>query len=537
MSNVFLRKYYISLFLMIFFSLPSNIFSSKLKDGDTVSLILYEYGFNQTSFNLSLLNEKRKIYDKIISRLAYFSDLEKDSEILDYYTKYFNRIWIFFADNTSIINSLLAKDYDKYLINILAILIPDNLNYKMPEGEKNNNKDIPVFSISSNFTDQMKNSDIRKAAKDTSFLLYIERKIKFYPENYLLIVSLLFLLIGVGFIVYWKILMKIVRAINILTLHKLLLIVIRGNIFLGIALLVKAISIRGEEVDSEYESSIFIDAILIIIDSIYRTSLWFFILLTSHGWGISAQELGRDDYKFFFKMFFFIYIVICLDQLIDSFIDTIWVFQVSEIKNILFYTYLFVLIIKKIKFNIKFLQRKYYYSLILSPEYIDAILYKIKVLKKLRIMICFYLPLYLTGVVLHKTVFYPYDNPLLELFDYLIVDIIIQIFFLIILRPKELPENYSVDFGQSVEEDTGMIYNYKLPNYSEAFSKEEKISKNLINAVKEKEVEIPIVVIGPNNKNTFNNSFIRSGPDVNDLAENDINKYFNHLNIGYYSSQ
>jgi len=61
------------------------------------------------------------------------------------------------------------------------------------------------------------------------------------------------------------------------------------------------------------------------------------ILLVSIGWTISVQSLRRQDVSFLIKMFLFIYILTCIDQIIDSTGVQLWVFHLSELKNIVFY--------------------------------------------------------------------------------------------------------------------------------------------------------------------------------------------------------
>lgn len=513
--------------LLVFLSLYLVIFCSTLKEGDTVSLVLYEYRFNKTEYNLTLLNKGVDIIDSFQTKMAYMKNNEEDSEIFDYYSKYFNRIWIFFAKDSETVNNLLAKDFNEKDINVIAIIISKNLNYTLP---KNNSREIiPIFEIEENYTDELKSYDIRNNTKEIFFLLKINRLINNYPENYLFFISLSIGLLGIFILIIWKVLIKMTRFVYILNLHKILSILIHLHILLGLVLIIKSLSIRGETMYGEYDSSIFIDAILVVINTIYRTALWFFILLVSHGWGISVQELGREDFKYFFKIFFAIYLIICLDQLIDSLIPMIWLFYVSEIKNLIFYIYMLYLLLYKIRKNLKFLERKYYYAAILSPDYLESLIYKIKLVKKLRLLFIFYLPLYISTLTLHKTIFIKYDNSLLELYDYLSLDIILEALFLFLLRPKKLPDNYNIDYGEANEE-TGLIYNYKLPNYSEAFNNNQKITHYEI--VECQEHNFPIIIIGPNNS-SFNNNFIRNGGDTSFIGNIDINKYFNNLQIGY----
>ena len=72
--------------------------------------------------------------------------------------------------------------------------------------------------------------------------------------------------------------------------------------FVSITLIVKAVDIRGRDPNIEYEDSIYVDTALITLSAIYKTILWFLILMVSLGWKISIQSLRREDLKFFMKM-------------------------------------------------------------------------------------------------------------------------------------------------------------------------------------------------------------------------------------------
>ena len=61
-----------------------------------------------------------------------------DKEIFDLYSPYMNKFWLFLVNSSEVANSLLEKDnYEKDELYINGIIIPESLNYTMPE--KNNN--------------------------------------------------------------------------------------------------------------------------------------------------------------------------------------------------------------------------------------------------------------------------------------------------------------------------------------------------------------------------------------------------------------
>ena len=74
---------------------------------------------------------------------------------------------------------------------------------------------------------------------------------------------------------------------------------------------------------------------------------------------------------------------------------------------------------------------------------------------------------------------------------------------MLLLRPKELPENYNINFGDNIDIDEGNIYKYILPKYSEVNSKICDLTKKEIDLCKKNQT--PIVIIGPTNNVADNN--------------------------------
>ena len=237
------------------------------------------------------------------------------------------------------------------------------------------------------------------------------------------------------------------------------------------------------------------------------------------GWKISLENLSRDDLKFLMKMFLVIYIAMCLDQIIDSASSGIWVFHLSEIKNLIFYIAMIFLMLKKIRKTVFFLERRLYYARALSLEYVEALVYKINLINKFKLMLFSYLGVYLIFIFIHKVLVYGYDTTLLEVYDYSLVDIYLSIYFLYILRPRELPPNFNIDFGNDIEGDIGIVYKAFLPKYNLINEREENTQKELLSC---KGKNIPILVLGPCL------SHIQNGEE-----EYSINNYLNNIEIGF----
>ena len=122
-------------------------------------------------------------------------------------------------------------------------------------------------------------------------------------------------------------------------------------------------------------------------------------------------------------------------------------------------------------------------------------------------------------VISHKTIFTQYDEPKLEMYDYIGLELIFADVFYIIFRPKKLPQFYLINLGDNMEIEEEIIYNYVLPQYSEINIKYKDPSKKEIESCKKK--NLPILVIGPTS----------SEDSIDDM--NSINKYFLELNVGY----
>ena len=297
---------------VILLAIIISINSAKLKDNDELYLIHVEYQFNVTKMKLSILNRNdAEINEYLSSRLAFMNYTNTDDIIFDLYCNYINKYWLFLVNSSDVANKLLLRDdYKKKELYINGIIVPKSLNYKMPK--ENKNKNIPVFIVEDNITDYLYPLDIREMKKLTYFIFETKRAISNYPELYLLLLSIFSLIISISLFIFWKITLNKTRHIYILPLHRYLFGIPFLMNIVSITLIIKSVDIKGQDPYREYESSVYIDTALITINAIYRTLLWFLILLICCGWKISIQEFRREDLKFLMKMFLIIYISMCI---------------------------------------------------------------------------------------------------------------------------------------------------------------------------------------------------------------------------------
>ena len=387
--------------------------------------------------------------------------------------------------------------------------------------EKNNNKKIPIFIAKDNIIEKLQSYDIRYVKKHIYFLFKIKRAISSYPEAYFLILSIFFIFAGFGMNILWKRRTNSLPQVHILTVQKALICIPISIILLSFVFFIKSVDIKGADPNKEYINSIYVDTALVTMEALFRTLLWFFILLLSLGWNISVQSLSDRDTKFLMKMFLIIYILMCLDQLLDSYRVKLWVFHLSEVKNILFCIGMMILLFQRINRSIRFLFKKLYYARILSLDCIDVLFYKIKILKKLYWMLGSYIVVFFLFILLHKTKLYRYDTELLELYNYTVVEIYLSAILLYLFRPRELPLNFNVDIGNDDVDDMGMVYKAFLPKYD---SIDLKFLNNNRNIRPFKGRNFPILVLGPCL------SHIEAEEE-----EVSINNYINNINIGIAS--
>ena len=263
--------------LLLAIIIPIN--SAELKYGDKLCLIQVEYGYNITNFTFEVLNkDDAEINEFLSSRIAYLTGTDSNKDIFELYSPYINKFWLFLAKSTSVVNSLLEKDgYKKKELYINGIIIPESLNYVMPE--KNNNKKIPIFIAKDNIIEKLQSYDIRSVKKHIYFLFKIKRAISSYPEAYFLILSILFIFAGFGMNILWKRRTNSLPQVHILTIQKALICIPISIILLSFVFFIKSVDIKGADPNKEYINSIYVDTALVTMEALFRTLLWFFILL------------------------------------------------------------------------------------------------------------------------------------------------------------------------------------------------------------------------------------------------------------------
>ena len=509
-------------FVILLLSKYINYIISKNPESLTISV--YENSYKKDTYNLTLINPKYVKLIKNPSKLAYITDINtKDSMILDSYTKYYNKIWLFFITDTNQINKVMEQKYGSNSVLITGVIIPKSLDYsEFEEIEK-----FPIFTIGETMNETLINYDIRNNKKNTYFIINFTENLLI---NFLIIFSAIVLVTAIVIGVGWNYLEKKVGPNYVFAYHDKIKYILCAHIFLSLALIFKTISVMRTE---NYELTVAVEISLYLSVSFFRSLLWFLIYLISFGWNICFQDLAMSEQRKIFRLFIFIAIFFFIDDILDKYCGKLWVLNISEIKNMLIFGLLSLLTLRNLNKNLKVLERKYTYALTLLQAYADGINEKLKILRRLKYEISSYLPTYIFLILINKTILSDYDNPIILLYIYLIPDFIFELAFIYLMRPKLVPLYYSVDLGDIFNEEVGNTFICVLPKFDE-FNEEKMVQEMKDNKENNQIENIPVIVLGPEKSKNNNLIVDEDSSEKSDLLDLDINKYFSNIQVGYH---
>ena len=135
----------------------------------------------------------------------------------------------------------------------------------------------------------MEESDFRKNDKISYYSFDLEKPIRRYPETYFLISSLLFTFISCIILMFWNIIYRITKDEYITSIQKYCNMLPYLNLIQSIALLIKCLYIKGKDPYLHYAYMNSIDTIYILINSIEKIIIWYFLL--------SLKYLGNINIK------------------------------------------------------------------------------------------------------------------------------------------------------------------------------------------------------------------------------------------------
>ena len=509
-NNLFFLICYISSFSII--NSIENKTLNKIMPDLQIIFTVYDYGKNRTSYQLTQINDA-DLNEGKSCRLSYLTS--KDLSKIKLYSKYYNKKWIIFTLNYEIV-TFIIKEYEnmkklnKPPFSILGIIYPKYPNETLSE----ENKYIPIYQIDEKYINDFISFDISNQTMNTYFIITQRSIIYEYPIKYLLISSILSLIISIVVLLYLNYQLK--RTRNIFLLQKYLIFLPYINIILSFLIVLECYNMVGQNPNDDNDSSIYLETALFTVNAVFRAVLWILFVLVSAGWIIAKNNFSNHEIKNFIKIFVFIYLMMCIDQIVDSFNSAKTIFKASEIKNLIFYILILIYITFKGFKTINFLKRKLQYSAMFNTlQYVPALKMKISMMKYHTLNAYIFVFLYIFTSLIHKFFFIIYDTQKFETIQYHYLDIIFMIVFLYIFNPTNIPDFFDIDYGDDINEN-GKIYKCKLP-------KIEELNKiNYTNPkIKESEAKlyikenIPVVIINPffgdnNNGNNIDNIICNS---------------------------
>lgn len=509
--------------LLILFSLSSS-------KENIIILKQYEYELNIYKYNLTILNLNIDMYNMKYSLLAYINNTNFDFEnIFSYYTPYYNHFWLFFISDINVFNKIISKykstnDY----MTIYGIIVPKILKNELPKSFPKSSPSI--FFIDNNFTINLEESDFRNHDKIVYYSFDTLMPINHYPEIYILTTSLLIFLISFIVLLFWNIYYRITKDENLTDVQKYCNSLPYLNIISTILLLIKCLYIKGKDPFLHYDYMFSVDTLFISMNSIKKIVLWYFLLMISTGWKIAIQTLSKKIKIFYLKMIIFIFITICSDIAIYNISESSYK-DFGEIKDIGFYVIMSIIILKEIKKTLKLLFKKLHYAETLIPEFIEGLLFKIKIFHQLKNLIISYPIIFIIIFVIHIFLPFKYDTICSKFIDYYFDDIYFLINLLIIFAPQELPPNYDVDFAKDIENDPGKIYKLTIQSNNDGTIEFNPLDKKEIMKIKQK--KLPIIIFGPNLSDDNNLSYNKYNFFINNSNEKEISKLYSTLELGF----
>jgi len=87
--------------------------------------------------------------------------------------------------------------------------------------------------------------------------------------------------------------------------------------------------------DTEFNQStglmkIYVETIIITLNSVLQTLVWFQILIVAYGWQIHRGMFRREELRKLVIIFIILYLLICFDQIIDLVLSGVKIWKVKE---------------------------------------------------------------------------------------------------------------------------------------------------------------------------------------------------------------
>ena len=229
----------------------SIIFFPKTK----IYLNVYEFEMNTTRYLLTQLNKDVEYYEDQFAFIAQIQS-EDNYTMIENLSYNYNHFWIFYTDQPNLIEYILEKtksmNKNKYTNRLFyynfAIIYPENISYPKNKSEK----DIPLFTIPLEAVENFTNYDYDLSDKRINFILTSENIIYEYPIKYMIFMSIVFISIGIFFVIFYNLRIKYNEQ-DTLVIQKLFIIIIYSNLLNSITIFICCLNLRGKDPNAKEE--------------------------------------------------------------------------------------------------------------------------------------------------------------------------------------------------------------------------------------------------------------------------------------------
>lgn len=309
-------KYSESILLHIFFSffILNSLFlrvSPKI-----LFLRVYENGFNSTSYNISILKNEKKMRDDIWSKMVHIKS-EQDMDDLINISRLFNRYWILYFDNEDSLNIIKNKEIpSKSKVEILGLIT------NLTEISEESTKDLKysIAYVDQEHIENITSYDYKTEIRNTFIYFHYDRILSKTPRTYLLIITICLLVLSILIILIWIFLQKRTSSASIFFLQKVLAYLPYVNTALSFFMLLEVSWILNNDGSSDTKA-MYVETAVVTFNAIFKTILWMLIIMVVRGWQIlrpSLSAIGQGEVKNMIKIYIVLYLVICVDQILDS---------------------------------------------------------------------------------------------------------------------------------------------------------------------------------------------------------------------------
>lgn len=463
----------LSLFLIIAITFVKiQLFSSekeiaKLFISDSQVTLLSELiEFNPNS---TIKKEENNFYLKHLGKICLGSSPTEILVNCIFYYQNYNRNWILLSSSFSLLKDIYNFTYfnenkteSKYSVSAVIAnydTIPElsDLNFTIYPNI------IPLYQVNNSLYQTLSQQYTIDKEKDNVFV-----EINYITKGQLVIVNVSFylslnlLVLCITVSVIWTILMRCYKKYfpnnNRMTIQSLL----RLFSFLKIiaaACICYYYELQYQNIIENKNSSsieIYLNMVIVTLNSILTALFWFFLILICYGWLIYKSNFTKSEFKKLTVYFIILYIVISMDQLVDLFFKDLTI-SFSDWKNFFVFTILGGLCVKLCINTIAILKMKYTYAARYSRNFLPSLKLKISNIK-FHLGICLTYLFLTLGVIINVILFRKVLKDLVTLMK-CIVDIMAIIAMMCVYYPRKFTH---YDFIYSEETVDGFLQDDEL---------------------------------------------------------------------------